>query len=45
MSRVYVALDIEATGLSVDRDAIIEISRIEPPRSWGDRGGNGALTT
>ena len=29
MSRVYVALDIEATGLSVDRDAIIEIGAVK----------------
>ena len=29
MSRVYVALDIEATGLSTDRDAIIEIGAVK----------------
>ena len=39
MSRVYVALDIEATGLSVDRDAIIEIGAVkfrddEPLGEW-----------
>ena len=39
MSRVYVALDIEATGLSTDRDAIIEIGAVkfrgdEPLGEW-----------
>lgn len=29
MNRVYVALDIEATGLSTDRDAIIEIGAVK----------------
>ncbi|MFN8483013.1 MAG: helicase C-terminal domain-containing protein [Anaerolineae bacterium] len=29
MSRVYVALDVEATGLNVDRDAIIEIGAVK----------------
>ncbi len=39
MNRVYVALDIEATGLSTDRDAIIEIGAVkfrgeEPLGEW-----------